>query len=73
MEIRDTNNNQPQFPDCSYEPVVPENQDVGYPVVQVHSNIYTGLDKQNFSRKILDIFLPISFNICFGCSKEPSH
>ena len=38
VEIRDTNNNQPQFPDCSYEPVVPENQDVGYPVVQVHSN-----------------------------------
>ena len=23
--------------------------------------------------KIVDIFLPISFNICFGCSKEPSH
>ena len=27
-----------------------------------------GLDKQN-----LNIFLPISFNICLGCSKEPSH
>ena len=24
-------------------------------------------------RKIVNIFLPISFNICFGCSKEPSH
>ena len=23
--------------------------------------------------KIVNIFLPISFNICFGCSKEPSH
>ena len=24
-------------------------------------------------RKIASIFLPISFNICFGYSKEPSH
>ena len=24
-------------------------------------------------RKIVNISLPISFNICFGCSKEPSH
>ena len=27
----------------------------------------------NFQRKIVNIFLPINFNICFGCSKEPSH
>ena len=27
----------------------------------------------NFPRKIVNIFLPINFNICFGCSKEPSH
>ena len=33
----------------------------------------TGLDKQNFQRKNVNIFLPISFNICFGCPKEPSH
>ena len=26
-----------------------------------------------FQRKIVNIFLPISFNICFGCSKDPSH
>ena len=32
-----------------------------------------GLDKQNFERKIVNIFLPISFDICFECSKEPSH
>ena len=25
-----------------------------------------------FERKIVNIFLPISFNICFGCLKEPS-
>ena len=25
-----------------------------------------------FERKIVNIFLPISFHICFGCSKEPS-
>ena len=28
---------------------------------------------KNFQRKIVNIFLPINFNICFGCSKEPSH
>ena len=27
---------------------------------------------QKFERKIAIIFLPISCNICFGCSKEPS-
>ena len=27
---------------------------------------------KNFQRKIVNIFLPINFNICFGCSKEPS-
>ena len=32
-----------------------------------------GLDNQNFQRKIVNIFLPIIFSICFGCSKEPSH
>ena len=32
-----------------------------------------GLDKQNFELNIVNIFLPLSFNICFGCSKEPSH
>ena len=26
-----------------------------------------------FEHKIANIFLPISFNVCFGCSKEPSH
>ena len=33
----------------------------------------TGLDKKKkFQRKIVYIFLPISLNICFGGSKEPS-
>ena len=26
-----------------------------------------------FECKIVNIFLPICFNTCFGCSKEPSH
>ena len=26
-----------------------------------------------FELKIVIIFLPINLNICFGCSKEPSH
>ena len=32
-----------------------------------------GLDKPNFERKIVNIFIPISLSICFGCSKGPSH
>ena len=33
----------------------------------------SGLDTHNFQRKIVKIVLPTSFNICFVCSKEPSH
>ena len=29
--------------------------------------------KKIFERKIVNIFLLISFNICFGCSNKPSH
>ena len=29
--------------------------------------------KQAFERKIVIIFLSIRLNMCFGCSKEPSH
>ena len=32
-----------------------------------------GRDKQKNERKFVNIFLSINFNICFGCSKEPSH
>ena len=28
---------------------------------------------KNFESKTVIIFLPIIFNICFECSKEPSH
>ncbi|KAL4234097.1 hypothetical protein ACF0H5_005750 [Mactra antiquata] len=35
VEIKDTNNNQPQFPSCDYAPTVLENQDIGTFVVQV--------------------------------------
>ena len=28
---------------------------------------------QLFEHLIINIFLSISFNICFGCTKEPSH
>ena len=35
--------------------------------------LHQGLDTQKIQRKILNIFLPIIFSICFGCSKEPSH
>ena len=42
-------------------------------ILQRNLHYVTGLDKQNFECKIVNIFLPITFNICFGCSKEPSH
>ncbi|KAH3768189.1 hypothetical protein DPMN_169401, partial [Dreissena polymorpha] len=35
VEVKDTNNNQPQFPSCTYAPQVLENQDIGTAVVQV--------------------------------------
>ena len=35
-------------------------------------NHRASLAKNNL-RKIAIIFLPISLNMCFGCSKEPSH
>ena len=28
---------------------------------------------KSFRHTIVNIFLPISLTICFGCSKEPSH
>ena len=30
-------------------------------------------DEQNFERKIVNVFLSISYNISFWCAKEPSH
>ena len=32
-----------------------------------------GLGKPKIENKTLNIFLPISFNICFVCSKDSSH
>ena len=40
---------------------------------QVHVGNSIDLVNKIFERKIVNIFLPISFNICFWCSKEPSH
>ena len=37
----------------------------------IYSHSLIGPVKHNFERKIVNIFLPISLNICFGCSKEP--
>ena len=31
----------------------------------------SNIDNQIFEHKIVNNFLPISFNICFGCPKEP--
>ena len=33
----------------------------------------TGLVKRKFPRNFINIFLPITFSICFVCSKEPPH
>ena len=32
-----------------------------------------GPDKEIYEGKIVIIFLLINLNMCFGCSKEPSH
>ena len=42
-------------------------------VIMQHSDSRSFKDKQNSFHKIVHIFLPISFNIRFWCSKEPSH
>ena len=47
--------------------------DGGCSLTFIICNKKKGLDKQKKYRKIVIIFLPISFNICFGWSKEPSH
>ena len=39
---------------------------------RVHYYSWVKINK-TFEHKIVNIFLPISFKICFGCSKEPSH
>ena len=31
------------------------------------------LINKNLQLELVNIFLPIDFSICFGCSKEPSH
>ena len=36
-------------------------------------NCYIGPVEQKILLKIVIIFLVISLNMCFGCSKEPSH
>ena len=52
--------------------VIGNNIGVSTKLLQVKISI--GLDINTiFERKIVNIFLPISFNICFGCSKESSH
>ena len=36
-----------------------------------YNSSITGLQDKIFKSKIVNIFSPISFNIYFGCSKEP--
>ena len=50
--------------DCIFLAVVLLNLDVS-----AYAQVY--IDKI-VQHKIVNIFLPIIFNICFGCSKEPS-
>ena len=40
--------------------------------VKYFTHLYFQINK-TIQRKIVNIFLSISFNICFGCSKEASH
>ena len=38
-----------------------------------HLKMTSRNNKHNFEHEIVNIFLPISFNKCLWCSKEPSH
>ena len=42
-------------------------------VPEVGLLVYKGPHPKTFKRKIVNIFLSVSFSINFGCSKEPSH
>ena len=46
---------------------------IDWSLVLVLMELYIAPVKQKFQRKIVIIFLNISLNMCFGCSKEPSH
>ena len=35
--------------------------------------LFIDQDKEILLRKLLIVFLPINLNMCFGCSKGPSH
>ena len=41
--------------------------------IKIHQDMGIGPDKEIYLHKILIIFLPINLNMCFVCSKEPSH
>ena len=61
------------FPFIKFLNPFPANSDFSHLLSHLRKPIFTGLENKNFLRKNVYIFLPISFNICFGCSKEPSH
>ena len=44
-------------------------------VINRLARLYTSQSRKQkeIERKIVNVFLPISLIICFGCSKEPSH
>ena len=48
---------------------------VTYDSQAVLKTVYSHRFRYNkfFERRIVNIYLPISFNVCFGCSNEPSH
>ena len=39
----------------------------------IHCIVPISPDMEDFHDKILFLFISISLNMCFGCSKEPSH
>ena len=48
-------------------------EEKGKPHTLLKVRMYHSQINKHFQGKIVNFFLPISFNICFGCSKEPSH
>ena len=49
---------------------VPKSYDLAHTLPITIERNFISLDNQIFQRKTVNIFLPICFIICFGCSKE---
>ena len=62
-----------QDPNCSQRQKTPLLLKSKYYIKLSSETYFVFISAKNCQRKIINIFLPIIFNICFRCSKELSH